>query len=296
MASSLPPPDAVLADPAGYLRRQQITIRAWPRQGVAVLIAVVAWVAIGIGGIATTGALVPHANEVTSLVAALVVVLISSVASYWLGRSLTRFGSVILNDSGARFTSGGTEVFCPWALFSQAGQPDIQLSSSFSMRPMPVAVVLPVASAHVPMVTASRNGSIFAYGTDIRVRHVRFYSPHEIVLKRPRRQDEWNDLAPLLLDLGRALGRERDAGTFARGVVDESRTANLGLSCPKCGSHSVSHRGNPSILDGRTGYQCNNCRLRMAPLRSRVAMWSLLAIASSLAVATLILFNDRQTG
>jgi hypothetical protein len=34
----------------------------------------------------------------------------------------------------------------------------------------------------------------------------------------------------------------------------------------------VSRRGNTSILDGNTGYESNNCRLRMAPLRSRVAI------------------------
>jgi hypothetical protein len=255
-----------------------------------VLIAIVAWLAIAIGGMVTLGLLLPRADDVTALVAAAIVMLVASAVSYVLGRSLSRRGCAILGISGARFTSGGIEVFCPWPLFSEPGHPDIQLSSSFSLRPLPSAVVLPVASALVPRVTASRNGSIIASGMDIKARHARFNSPHEMILKRLGGRDEWNDLAPLLLDLGRALGRKREAFAVPEAAVSPPRQDGLGLTCPKCGSRAVSPRRNPSILDGKTGYQCDNCRLRMAPLRSRVAIWSLLATAVALAVATLIHF------
>jgi hypothetical protein len=111
-----------------------------------------------------------------------------------------------------------------------------------------------------------------------------------MLLTRLGGQEDWKHLVVLLLDLGRALGKSRDPNRLVGGLADLARTAELGLRCPKCGSRFVSRRGNPSILDGKTGYQCNNCRLQMAPLRSRVALWSLLGIAVLLSVATLALF------
>ncbi|MGO9471249.1 MAG: hypothetical protein ACLQVF_44735 [Isosphaeraceae bacterium] len=291
MATTLPPRNFLLADAAGYLKREEITIRAWPRRGLAILLAVVVWLALAIGGVVSIGLLIAQADSVAGGVAALIVVIIASLASYWLKRFLTRWGYVNFSVSGVRFQSGGMEVFCPWALFAEPGQPDIQYSSSFSLSPKPVAVVLPVASAHVPMVTASRNGSVIAYGTDIKTRHVRFLSSREIILKQLGGQGDWKYVAPILLDLGRALARSRDAGTLAAGAVGASPPAALGLRCPKCWSRSLSPYGNPSILDGKTAYQCNNCQIRMAPLRSRVAIWSLLGLAILLAVATLTLFG-----
>jgi hypothetical protein len=291
VASALPERDILLADPAGYLTGREIQIRAWPRGGLAVLVAVVFWIACAIGGVLLVGLMMPRADSVEAGVAALVVVIIASLAAYLLKRFLTRWGAVTFGLSGVRFQSGGTEVFCPWALFTEPGQADFEYSSSFSLSPKPVSVRLPVAGASVPMVTASRNTSVIAYGTEIKTRHVRFRSPREIVLMRLSGQEDWKNVVVLLLDLGRALGKSRDPGRLVGGLVDLARTAELGLRCPKCGSKFVSRRGSPSILDGKTGYQCNNCRLRMAPLRSRVAIWSLLVIALLLAVATLTLFG-----
>jgi hypothetical protein len=293
VATTLPPRNFLLADAASYLERQEITLRAWPRRFLAVVIAVVVWLASAIGGVVAIGLVMPRADTVAAGIAALIVVIIASLGSFWLKTALTRWGSVNFSASGIRFKSGGTEVYCPWALFTEPGQPDIQFSSSFSLGPKPVAVLLPVASAHVPMVTASRNGSVIAYGTEIKARHVRFPSAREIILKQLGGQGDWKDLAPLLLEVGRARARSGDARTLLAGAagVDASRAADLGLQCPKCWSRSVSPHGNPSILDGKTGYQCNNCRLRMAPMRSRIALWSLFGIAVLLAVATLILFG-----
>jgi hypothetical protein len=290
VSTSRPARDALLADPAGYLTRHEITFRAWPRRRAAVLVAVVAWIAIAIGGMLAIAVFLPGATEVVSIVVALFAMLIASLVSYLIVRSFSRWGAVILSVSGARFQSGAIEVFCPWALFSAPGQPAIQLNSSFSLHPVPVAVVLPVASALVPLMTASKTGSVIAYGTEIKTWHVRFRSPHEIILKCLGGQEEWKDLAPLLLELGRSLGRTRVAGAGAKAAARLPRAEDLGLRCPKCGSRAVSRRGKPSILDGKTGYQCINCGLQMAPLRSRCAIWSLLAIAIALAVATLILF------
>jgi hypothetical protein len=289
--SALPDRDILLADPARYLTGREIPIRAWPRRGLANLVAIVFWIAGAIGGVLLVGLMKPRADSVAAGVAALAVVVITSLASCFLKRFLTRWGAVTFGLSGVKFQSGGMEVFCPWALFTEPGQADFEYSSSFSLRPKPVSVRLPVASASVPMVTASRNTSIIAYGTEIKTRHVQFRSPREIVLKRLGGQEDWKQLVVLLLDLGRALGKPRDPGRLVGGLADLARSAELGLRCPKCGSRFVSRRGNPSILDGKTGYQCNNCRLRMAPLRSRVAIWSLLGIAALLAVATLTLFG-----
>jgi hypothetical protein len=291
VASALPERDILLADPAGYLTGREITVRAWPRRGLAILVAVAFWIASAIGGVLLVGLVMPRADSVASGVTALVVVIVASVAAYSLKRFLTRWGAVTFGLSGVRFLSGGIEVFCPWALFTEPGQADFEYSSSFSLSPKPVSVRLPVASASVPMVTASRNTLVIAYGTEIKTRHVRFGSPREMLLTRLGGQEDWKQLALLLLDLARALGKSRDPGRLVGGLADLARSAELGLRCPKCGSRFVSRRGSPSILDGKTGYQCNNCRLRMAPLRSRVAIWSLLGIAVLLTMATLTLFG-----
>ena len=80
-------------------------------------------------------------------------------------------------------------------------------------------------------------------------------------------------------------------GPFAGRVADRPSEQSLVLKCPTCALRDVVRAGEPSLLDGQIGYQCKNCRLRMAPLRSRRARLGLMIIAISLAVVTSALFG-----
>ena len=288
---ALPDCDALLADPANFLGHREIAVRAWPRRHAAFLLAVLFWLAFTFGSAATLGRYLPNLGPASATVAALIVVVVASLGSYCLGRFLTRWGSVVISIGGARFVSRRTEVLCPWALFAAPGQPDLRLDSSFALRPQLVAVVLPVASDLVPSVVASRRGFVLAYGMEIKTRHVRFVSPDEIMLMRLGGQVEWKDLARILLDVGRSLTKAQHIGPSAGRVADRPRGHSLVLKCPKCASRDVVRAGKPSLLDGQTGYQCKNCRLRMASLRSRRARLGLMMIAISLAIVTSALFG-----
>jgi hypothetical protein len=126
---------------------------------------------------------------------------------------------------------------------------------------------------------------------EIKARHVRFISHNEILLMRLGGQAEWKDLARILLDVGRSLGRPQHIGPVAGRVANRPREQSLVLKCPKCASRDVVSTGKPSLLDGQIGYQCKNCRIRMAPLRSRRARLGLMMIAISLAVVASALFG-----
>ena len=65
-------------------------------------------------------------------------------------------------------------------------------------------------------------------------------------------------------------------------------TTDAMIVCPRCSSGDL-HTTSRSLLDGRCCFRCDCCRLELAPLRGRIALWFLLTLGISLTLAGIAL-------
>ncbi len=120
----------------------------------------------------------------------------------WLGLSVGRGGVCIFNDDGVRLIRGGKEVFCPWSLFSTAGQPVIHFVQSTFGKNASDLFELPVNPAAVAFTEIRKNGQAIAKGMMVKTPQFRFRST-DLASLTNFYQVRTEELASLLLLHGR---------------------------------------------------------------------------------------------
>jgi hypothetical protein len=199
---AVPNLDHLLSDPAGTLAGGEITIRSHKRYVSFVILALL-FFAIGQAVVIlllTEMLGQPVTLRKRILIASVVVGVV--IGSFLLAWRFTCGGRCILTVDGVSFRHRGIEVFCPWTLFNVDGQPVIRTGSGGEQ----IEFALPVSADAVPLVEVRRHGQVVAQGQAVKSRQFRFRSANEAVLKAIY-QVKAAELAPLLLQLGRLLGK-----------------------------------------------------------------------------------------
>lgn len=224
---AIPDLDRLLAHPADVLGRGDITIGPernylWPTL-LTLLLVIPLWVG---GVVAITLRLA--APGLGPLLWGLAATAPLVIATFLLLVRLFRGGPCVLSKTGVAFRLRRRAVICPWALFDTPGRPVPLIAVQ---RPPDVLAVLPVQSQRcvnavlplcpqaVSLVELRRDDSVVARGARAGIWQFRFRSAHEAELRGFAVSAD--DLAGLLLHLGRALG----PGTKGQESEVESRAS-----------------------------------------------------------------------
>jgi hypothetical protein len=106
------------------------------------------------------------------------------------------FGTeVVLASKGVSFRRGGSEVFCPWALFNVSGNLFVQSSERLT---------LPVNAAAIPYIEQRQHGAVIAHGAEIHSPLLRLHEGRQVGIPWGFHANP-TQLGELLLHLGRAL-------------------------------------------------------------------------------------------
>ena len=186
-------------------KNQEITFRSRPRWGLGLGVGVMAWLILMIAFGFTIQNLPPipkpaGAIEVVFRFAVLLIILL--LIPIWLGWSVGRGGVCIFNDDGVRLIRGGKEVFCPWSLFSTAGQPVIHFVQSTFGKNASDLFELPVNPAAVAFTEIRKNGQAIAKGMMVKTPQFRFRST-DLASLTNFYQVRTEEFASLLLHHGR---------------------------------------------------------------------------------------------
>ena len=185
LAAVVPDCDALLANPAGYLKERELRIggRRVPW-----------WHFLLPPALLLFGICFPTRLGFALAIAAPVHL---GVLIYWawpVDREL------VLRADGIRFRLRNTAVWCPWSLFSSPGQAFVRRAGWFDTE-----ITLPILYESVRLVVYERDGRVIHKGHHVLSEQFAFLSDHEacvpsVYAMRPQ------DLGDLLLHLGRALG------------------------------------------------------------------------------------------
>ena len=214
LRKAVPDLDRLLAQPAATLAKGEIVIGPARRYASAIVLGILMAGLWGFGllaGLALIRLAVVHRVAPVPAGVFLGIIPVAVVASVVLTARRFRGGRCVLTTRGVEFRFAEDTVFCPWALFTAAGQPLVvadeasvildKWSERFAHH-----FVLPVWPAAVPFVEARQEGTgSSARGMQVNTRQFRFRSANEAELRA------WYavgtaELATLLLHLGGVLG------------------------------------------------------------------------------------------
>lgn len=126
------------------------------------------------------------------LIPGLICVVLGPVGWIWFMIRKVRGGTMTLTEKGVNLTYRGTEVFCPWELFSQPG--DARRTHRHRVR-------IPVRSSVVDQVYVKKEGDIVAEGFEVKTKQF-WFRDHATAVFCDIYVVDVSELVPFLYELG----------------------------------------------------------------------------------------------